>query len=754
MQSTRSSSETAGTQMSKSQRIFLLSPKTHRWLLCRTKELVWSFGFGSLFLFAQSYALSIQNLQLNSALGEPLDAIIHIVAAPGELLTASCIAIRPGADDAIPALRGVKLSLSPNLSPGTIRLTSRLPMREPMSEMIVQVDCPGAPRISRSFLVMLDPPVNALDTQIRQQSATANAVRTASRQTPSTRPVAAITSSDSRVRVTASVPLYDGAHGTGQIVTPGLTYTVENGDTLSTIAARIEGRDRGTVWNWAATIQSANPQAFINGNPNELIAGSTLYLPTALTRGLPTLQLRTESSSDRQANQSSASDPTYDDRRVSSTTTDRTGAATRTVTSADNATAGVATASLSNGSSQTAASASAQSILAASQAMAAYAANTRARGQVMSVQPVFVLARKFSAGSIEKLQMRKAGLIQSLPDPLAQGGSGNDPGEQIGETDRQPAIPVDDRPAIAIAPATAPRKFSALGILGGLSLLVLSFLAGLFFASRRHRRTVEETVNARLRDARYHQRVQNDHRDVADKVLAAGASGIEVTEDSDTSPEETTEYPVAETSEDEASVDEADDMSIELNLEEQHALTAMDLELLEQDYADQKSSFEEIASAGRGSNRTVIMKSSLDLVLPEDDQLLDDPDPTFGTLEFEEHLEGDLDFDLGPANRGDKTQDDTGLDFTEAAAELDAQLQSLQDQDTSELPHLEIEPSEDDITRQSTRDAEEFYHLEASAIMNVGELSFEQDQDDETNILKFRQRNMKTGTDDTGGDDD
>ncbi len=63
-------------------------------------------------------------------------------------------------------------------------------------------------------------------------------------------------------------------------------------------------------------------------------------------------------------------------------------------------------------------------------------------------------------------------------------------------------------------------------------------------------------------------------------------------------------------------------------------------------------------------------------------------------------------------------------------------------------------PTGEEFTETSTRDAEEFYHLEASSIMNVDELDFEKDADDETNILRFRQRNIRTGTDDSSGDDE
>jgi len=75
------------------------------------------FGAG----FAQSYALTLGEIEVRSRLGQPLDAIVHVSAAPGEVLRADCISVAESGSG-LPAVTNVRLSLSTRLSPGTLRL--------------------------------------------------------------------------------------------------------------------------------------------------------------------------------------------------------------------------------------------------------------------------------------------------------------------------------------------------------------------------------------------------------------------------------------------------------------------------------------------------------------------------------------------------------------------------------------------------------------------------------------------------------
>ena len=80
--------------------------------------------------------------------------------------------------------------------------------------------------------------------------------------------------------------------------------------------------------------------------------------------------------------------------------------------------------------------------------------------------------------------------------------------------------------------------------------------------------------------------------------------------------------------------------------------------------------------------------------------------------------------------------------------EIDAGLLQLtqvpEDSPTSELPQQD--------PAAAPKDAQEFYHLEASSIVPAGDLQFELEPDDDASkILEFRHRS-KTGTDDSAAE--
>lgn len=64
-------------------------------------------------------------------------------------------------------------------------------------------------------------------------------------------------------------------------IQPGISYRVREGDTLSTIAERIDGRPANSTWQLADLIFAANPRAFVRGNPDLIKLGSTISIPTA-----------------------------------------------------------------------------------------------------------------------------------------------------------------------------------------------------------------------------------------------------------------------------------------------------------------------------------------------------------------------------------------------------------------------------------------------------------------------------------------
>ena len=86
-----------------------------------------------------------------------------------------------------------------------------------------------------------------------------------------------------RIRIAVSVIAIAAsvaAHPVGaESLLPGGEYVVVRGDTLGTIAARIEGREPGTIQAIADRILELNPTAFEGGDPTEMRLGSRLKLP-------------------------------------------------------------------------------------------------------------------------------------------------------------------------------------------------------------------------------------------------------------------------------------------------------------------------------------------------------------------------------------------------------------------------------------------------------------------------------------------
>ncbi|MFK8030781.1 MAG: FimV family protein [Gammaproteobacteria bacterium] len=749
------------------------------------KTLSYACAFGSLFVFAQTYALSLQNIQINSALGEPLDAVVMVNAGPNERLQASCITTRPSTDSGMPNIRGIQLSLSRSMSPGTIRLTTGRPVNEPMSEIVVHIECPGAPAVKRSFLIMLDPQGVADASSARNNAAIAQngSQENVTSSAPGTRPISAavVTSSDNRVNVRSRQVTVTP----GNPIAPGTNHRVASGESLSTIAARVEGRDYGTVWSWAATIHAANPHAFINGNPNELIAGSQLYVPQTMASGTLGLSLPAAT---------------------------KASSATPKIASADAAAA--AAEAMSRFSSRL------SDINAVTDFEPAIIAPTQkaAVGSVKAIQPVMVMATSFSGVSRERLRQRNRGLIQAAPENLPNFVAGADTQPAPQAANDSAKAPVNPEPRenqtptqpVAAKPEAANNtggRFSYLTALAGLGLLLAAFFAGWWLSKRRAEDAIEERLEARMNEESYRERVRTGRQEVIRQRMG-GASTIQVTESAgqrnDTLTSEFTENDLDEVigaaleedsyetggtinlnvnaaepiTDNEGPMINADELEIEFDAT--HEIGEIDLELLERDYAAQtetNSGLEEIADAGRGKENNDAPDNAIGMEFPEEVKLRKQSGPAPDTVEFDVRSEP-IDFDIG-LRVDDADPDKTealGLDLEEAGANIDAHLEQLRQQDsahegveldaTSEVEMtLDLSDYKDDMAIEDlldddqtssvpTQGSEEFYHLEASSIMNVGELDFEKGPDDETNILRFRQRNIRTGTDDSSSDEE
>ncbi len=207
-------------------------------------------------------ALELGELQLQSALGQPLRASIAYALGADELIQGRCVSIRSGSRE-LPGLDNASV----NVSKGVISITGGSPVTEPILSATVVVDCPYSAHVSRNYLVFIDPQDKAgFETRPATVAATAPVTRNivaAAREVPATTPISA-----------------------------GSRYLVQRGDSLSGIAQRLEDRDVA-VADAMAAILDANPRAFINRDPDRLKAGSRLDIPSFAGASVAALPLDT-----------------------------------------------------------------------------------------------------------------------------------------------------------------------------------------------------------------------------------------------------------------------------------------------------------------------------------------------------------------------------------------------------------------------------------------------------------------------------
>lgn len=226
---------------------------------------------------ATLYALGLGELRLNSALNQPFDADIEVVSATADELIGLKVALasedtfrrygldRPG------FLSNFSLRIDDTTAARpSIKVRSTNGVSEPFLNLLVEVSWSGG-TVLREYTVLLDPPTLgsvATNLQPVQAPRAGTAVSTA--------PAGSI------VRATPVAPQNGSASQStptaNTLASPGDSYTVRSGDTLSKIVSGIN--QSGSIEQTMLAVFRANPQAFA-GNVNILRAGSVLRIPAA-----------------------------------------------------------------------------------------------------------------------------------------------------------------------------------------------------------------------------------------------------------------------------------------------------------------------------------------------------------------------------------------------------------------------------------------------------------------------------------------
>jgi pilus assembly protein FimV len=233
---------------------------------------------GALMSPATLYALGLGEIRLNSALNQPFDADIEVIAPTREELAELKVSLasnelfsRYGIDR--PAyLSSFDFAVSRGRDGQvTIKVTSNRSVTEPFVTLLVEANW-GRGRLLREYTVLLDPPVfmpsqpesNRPVTSPQSGARTEGRIeRTPAPQSPS--PVPA--------------PSQEQAPATAPSAVVGGSYEVKRNDTLSRIARNVNpGASAAGINQTMIALFRANPQAFA-GNINVLKAGSVLRVP-------------------------------------------------------------------------------------------------------------------------------------------------------------------------------------------------------------------------------------------------------------------------------------------------------------------------------------------------------------------------------------------------------------------------------------------------------------------------------------------
>ena len=221
-----------------------------------------------------SAAITLGEIDVHSAFGQPLRATIPVTISSGEALTKNCIyqpAITKSPDELkIPGDLDIRFPLTAIAGTHAVEIEGYNTLIEPMYEIVIKANCSGSSTITRDFVVLLGiPGVTPLPQSVAAKTETSSstdipkqpAAKESKRPEPIIRP-------ESEPEKPQSIPVSSN-------------YRVNNGDTVSTIATRIKPA-WGSLEQRTTALFLDNPAAFYNDDPAQMIAGALLVIPAKM----------------------------------------------------------------------------------------------------------------------------------------------------------------------------------------------------------------------------------------------------------------------------------------------------------------------------------------------------------------------------------------------------------------------------------------------------------------------------------------
>ncbi|WP_454764508.1 FimV/HubP family polar landmark protein [Cupriavidus campinensis] len=261
-------------------------------------------ALGLLLMQPAAYAAGFGQLRVQSNLGQPLQAEIDISGVSAEEADSLSVKLAPPAAYAragltyLPAVSGVRLQVErrPNGS-YVATVKSNQPFSEPFVDILVDMSWSSG-KVTRAYTFLLDPAgakseqsftpttvvqagtPDAAPAQAPAQAAAPAAPAAAPVATEAARPAPA-QRQPRRAAATATpaTPATPAASAGG--ATAGESYTIQRGDTLSSIAGDAAQDHDVSLDQMLLALYRNNPNAFIGGNINRIKSGAVLKVPSA-----------------------------------------------------------------------------------------------------------------------------------------------------------------------------------------------------------------------------------------------------------------------------------------------------------------------------------------------------------------------------------------------------------------------------------------------------------------------------------------
>ena len=216
-------------------------------------------------------AAGLGRLNVFSGLGQPLRAEVEVTGSAEELDSlsarlASPEAFRRANIEYAPQLSALRLSIEKKGAGAVVKVASDRPFSEPFVDLLLELNWTGG-RLVREYTFLLDPVDEGVKPAAPQVAA------------PVAKPLEPNATPQKRKERTerASKPA-ERAAAKPKTDVPGSEYTVQSGDSLTSIAARTKANDV-SLEQMLAALYSSNESAFPGGDINRLKTGQILKVP-------------------------------------------------------------------------------------------------------------------------------------------------------------------------------------------------------------------------------------------------------------------------------------------------------------------------------------------------------------------------------------------------------------------------------------------------------------------------------------------